>query len=229
MRWCFAYYRHVSCSKNLMKTTSHQLLALLLMSFVFWQGCRSERTSPKASLTPDRSYWEKLVEQIREPLPPNDICYSKENCEIDECERKILRVHLIDSIEFNICVDSFIQVYRPVKLDRTGYIVDDIRAIISDLSCTKGHYVGFSKYTEDDRITLGGFKPRSSSIHPFTEPEIHGRYSIAFFNGLIDSFGLKPNDTLVFFKAIKNSRPTVALRFNVSGKEYYADLSQYYP
>lgn len=229
-----------------MKKGLIQLLTLgifLSCSFMACQSCNTQsadinhtRDINDAKSKPEMTKLGKAADAITNP------CMQDANCEDLICQQRIADTHEVDSIKFHAMKSIYLSEYGDDdnEKDSIFILVSTLEKAMDGLDCRNGDYIGFHRYYKDTRIRLVACTDISKSAADsfISEPEIHGRYSIPFFRGLIAKYKLAPTDTLFFYKAVATidgrPQPTIALRLTdkrIASKPVpaYADLSQYYP
>ena len=157
------------------------------------------------------------------PLDKDDPCYQDINCENAECQDKIVDRHDLKTADaFNAMVSAFKEPMLPSK----EYSRKEIEALIDALDCTQGHHIEFDAKKQDNST--------NNDIELYrVEHAIAGKYSIAFFKGVIRKYGStdRSKDTFHFYKAKDAKGVTIAVKFHVDGKGdvYFADLVGLYP
>ncbi|KAA5536901.1 hypothetical protein F0919_04305 [Taibaiella lutea] len=160
-------------------------------------------------------------QQVEEP------CFEAMNCLKQECQQKIVDRHCITKEMFDTMIGAFGDKTPtlPHPLAPKTYTRLEIEKMMEPLDCTAGHFIEFTandnERTSNNDIVLGNEKDVAK-----------GRYSLAFFKGIIAKYGVDDNDKFHFYKAIdSDGNVTLAVKFNAggTGDVYFADLVGLYP
>lgn len=146
-------------------------------------------------------------------------CEADANCMNEDCQDVIVEKHNLHSEQNFI---EMVERYHTPMYPGQPYRKSQIDDLLDGLDCTQGDYIKFNADDTGDNsdIVLSKF------MHA-----IHGKYSVAFFKGLIRQFNPADDDLFLFFKAKDSSNNlTMAMKLNVSGTDvYFGDLVGLYP
>lgn len=145
-------------------------------------------------------------------------CFQKEQCNDTNCQNAIVACHMLSETKFNTMVAS----YSVPPMCLGSYSAGYFRSLISSMNCTANDHISFTDVSGSIVFSVVTGTPYSSGT---------GRYSVAFFAGVLRQYAPSNNDMFVFYR-VKDAfgNQSVGMKLLIGNSEvFYSDMTEVYP